>query len=98
MTDSSTIDLTENNKCKPSGSQTRDGNLQAIANKNNNKKLKDKKTTPHKNPLKSSKPTNAPRKNTLIVSDFILKHVEGWYEDAVKRMRSNVSARWNLAV
>ena len=40
MTHNSTFDLTENNKCKPSGSQTQDDNLQAITN-NNNKKLKD---------------------------------------------------------
>ena len=36
MTHNSTIDLTDNNKCKPSGSQTRDDNLQVIANNNNN--------------------------------------------------------------
>ena len=30
MTHNSTIDWTENNKCTPSGSQTRDDNLQAI--------------------------------------------------------------------
>ena len=36
MTHNFTIDLTENNKCKPKGSQTRNDNLQAIANNNNN--------------------------------------------------------------
>ena len=39
-----TTDLTGNYKCKPSGSQTRDDNLQTIANNNNNSKLKDNKT------------------------------------------------------
>ena len=63
MTHNSTIDLTENNKCKPSGSQTWDINLQAITNNsNNNKKLADNKTTLHKNPSKSSKSINVPRK------------------------------------
>ena len=33
------IDLTENNKSKPSGSQTRDDSLQAIANNSSNNKL-----------------------------------------------------------
>ena len=57
-----TIDLTENNKCKPLGSQTRDHNFKAIVNNNNNKKLKYNKTTPHKDPLKNSKSINVPRK------------------------------------
>ena len=35
-----TIDLTENNKSKLSGSLTRDNNLQVIANSNNKKKIK----------------------------------------------------------
>ena len=91
MTRNSTIDLTENNKCKPSGSQTRDDNLQAIANNNNNTKLKDNKATLHKDPLKSSKSINVPRKNTLIVGDSILRHVEDWRLN--KRMKSNVSVR-----
>ena len=90
MTHNLTIDLTENEKCKPSGLQTRDDNLQAITN-NNNKKLKDNKTTLHKDPSKSSKSINVPRKNTLIVVDFILKHVEGWRLN--KRMKSNVLVR-----
>ena len=72
-----TIDLTENNKSKPSGSQTRDHNLQAIANNNNIKKLKDNKTTPHKDPSEKSQSMNVPRKNTLIVGDSMLKHAEG---------------------
>ena len=38
MAHNSTIHLTENNKYKPTGSQTRDDNLQAIANNNNNNK------------------------------------------------------------
>ena len=90
MTHNSTIDLTENNKCKPSGSQTRDDNLQAITN-NNNKRLKDNKTTLYKNPSKSSKSINVPRKNTLIVGDSILKHVEDWRLN--KMMKSNVLVR-----
>ena len=65
--------------------------MQAIANKNDNKKLKDNKTTPHKDPSKNSKFTNVPRKNTLIVGDSILKHVEGWRLN--QRMKSNVSIR-----
>ena len=92
MAHNSTIDLTENNKCKPTGSQTRDDNFQAIVNNsNNNNKLKDNKTTPHKDPSKNSKSINVPRKNTLIVGDSILKHVEGWCLN--KRMKSNVSVR-----
>ena len=90
MTHNSTIDWTEN-KCKPTDSQTLDDNLQAIANKNDNKKLKDNKTTPHKEPSKNSKSTNVPRKNTLIVSGSILKHIEGWRLN--QRMKSNVSIR-----
>ena len=91
MAHNSTIDLTENNKCKPTGSQTRDDNFQAIVNNNNNKKLKDTKTTPHKDPSKNSKSINVPRKNTLVVGDSILKHVEGWRLN--KRMKSNFSVR-----
>ena len=67
-----TIDLTENNKCKPTGSKTRDDNFQAIVNNNNKKNLKDNKTTPHKDPSKNSKSINVPRKNTLIVGDSII--------------------------
>ena len=37
MVHNCTIDLTENNKLKPSGLQTRDDNLQGKANNNNNK-------------------------------------------------------------
>ena len=59
-----------------------------IANNNNNNKLR---TTPHKDPLKISKSINVPRKNTLIVGDSILKHVEGWCLN--KRMKSTVSVR-----
>ena len=63
MAHNSTIDLTENNKSKPSGSQARNNNLQAIANNNNkNKKSKDNKTTPHKDLSKNSKSINVPRK------------------------------------
>ena len=91
MTQNSTIDLTENNKCKPSGSQTRDDNLQAIANNKDNKKLKDNKTTPYEDPSKSSKSINVPRKNALVTGDSISKHVEGWCLN--KRMKSNVLAR-----
>ena len=91
MTHNSTIDSTENNKCKPTGSQTRDDNLQAIANNNKTKKLKDNKTTTHEDPSKNSKSVNVPRKNTLIVDDSILKYVEGWHLN--KRMKSNVSVR-----
>ena len=40
MTHNSTIDLADNNKRKPSGSQTRDDNFQVIANNNNNNKIK----------------------------------------------------------
>ena len=59
-----------------------------IVNNDNNKKLR---TTPHKNPLKNSKPINVPRKNTLIVGDSILKHVEGCCLN--KRMKSTVWVR-----
>ena len=52
MAHNSTIDLTENNECKPTGSQTRDDNYQAIVNNSNNKKLKDNETNPHKDPSK----------------------------------------------
>ena len=90
MTHNLTVDLTENKKCKPLGSQTRGDNLQAITN-NNNKKLKDNKTTLHKDSSKSLKSINVPRKNTLTVGDFILKHAEGWR--LKKRMKSNVSVR-----
>ena len=65
MAHNSTIDLTEDNKSKPSVSQTRDDNLQAIVNNNDNKKLKDNKTSPHKDPSKNSKSTNVPRKSSL---------------------------------
>ena len=88
MTHNSTIDLAENNKCKPTGSQTRDDNFQAIVN-NNNKKLKDTETTLHKDPSKNSKSINVPRKSTLIVGDSILRHVEGWRLN--KSMKANVS-------
>ena len=40
MTNNSPIDLTENNKCKPSGLQNRDDNLEAIANNHIKKKIK----------------------------------------------------------
>ena len=86
----STFDLTEN-KSKRSGLQTRHDSLQAIANNSNNKKLNDNKTTPHKDPSKNSKSMHVPRKNTLIVGDFILKHVEGWHLNKI--MKSNVSVR-----
>ena len=76
MAQNCTIDLTENSKSKPSGSQTRDDNLRAIANNKNSNK--DNKATPQKDPLKNSKSINVPRKNTLIVGDSILKFVEGW--------------------
>ena len=91
MTHNSTIDSAENNKCKLTGSQTRDDNLQAIANNNKTKKLKDNKTTTHEDPSKNSKSVNVPRKNTLIVDDSILKHVEDWHLN--KKMKSNVSVR-----
>ena len=65
MTHNSTIDLTENNKCKLSGSQTRDDNLQAIANNSNNKKLKDNKTILRMAPSKRSKSINVPDKTPL---------------------------------
>ena len=92
MVHNSTIDLTENNKSKPSGAQTWDDNLQAKANNNNsNKKLTDNKTTPHKDPSKKSKFMNGPRRNTLIVGDSILKHVER--RRLNERMKSNVSVR-----
>ena len=88
MTHNSTIDLTENNKSKPSGSQNWDDNLQAVTN-NSNKKSKDNKTTLHNDPSKSSKSINVPRKNnTLIVGESILKRVEGWRLN--KGMKSNV--------
>ena len=87
----STIDLTEN-KSKPSGLQTRDDSLQAIANNSNNKKLDDNKTAPHKDPSKNSKSMYVPRKNTLIVGNSILKHVEGWHLNKI--MKSNVSVRY----
>ena len=86
----STIDLTEN-KSKLSGLQTRDDSLQAIANNSNNKKLNDSKTTPHKDPSNNSKSMHVPRKNTFIVGDSILKHVEGWHLNKI--MKSNVSVR-----
>ena len=60
-----TIDLTEYNTSKPSGSQTWVDNLQATANNNNNKKLKNNKTTPHKYPSKNSKSVNVRRKMPL---------------------------------
>ena len=91
MAHNSTINITENDKSKPSGSQTRGDNLEAIANNNNNKRLKDNKTTPYKDLSKNSKSINVPRKNTLIVGYSILKHVEGWYLN--KRMKSIVSVR-----
>ena len=84
VTNNSTIDLTENNKCKPSGLQNRNDNLQAVANNHINKKLKDDKTTFLKDPLKSSKSINVHRKNTLIVADSILKHGEGWRSNKSK--------------
>ena len=65
MTRNSTIDWTENNTCKPLGSQTGDENLQAIANNNSKKNLKYNKTTLHKVSSKSSKPINVPRKTPL---------------------------------
>ena len=68
----------ENNKSKPSGSQTRYNNLQTKANNSNKEKKKDNKTTPHNDPSKNSKYINVPRKNTHIVGDSILKDVEGW--------------------
>ena len=89
MTHNSTIDLTENNKCKASGSQTWDDNLQAIA-KSNKKKFKDNKTARHKDPSKRLKSINAPIKNTLIVGDSILK-LDGWRLN--KRLKSAVSVR-----
>ena len=76
MTHNLTIGLTENSKSKSSSSKTRDDNLQVLTN-SNNKKLKDNKTTLHKDPSKSSKSINVPRKNTLIVGDSILIDVEG---------------------
>ena len=66
MTHNSNIDLTENKKCKPSGSQTRHDNLQAIANNINNK-LKDHKAALHKDPSKSLKSINVPSKNNYLV-------------------------------
>ena len=87
----STIDLTDYNKSKPSGSQTRNDNLSAIGNNNNYKILKDNKITPYKYPWKNLKSINALRKNTLIVGDSILKHVEGWCLN--KSMKSTVSVR-----
>ena len=93
MTHNCNIDLTDNNKYKPSGSQTRDNSLQAIANNKKKKKKKKKKlkATPYNDPSNNSKPTNVSRKKTFIVGDSILKHVEGWRLN--KRMKSTVSVR-----
>ena len=90
-----TINLTENNKSKPSGSQTRDDNSKAIANNNCNKKLKDNKTTLHKDYSKNSNSINVSRKKTLIVGDSILKHIEDWRFN--KRIKSTFSVRSNAA-
>ena len=60
MAHNSTIDLIGNNKCKSTGSQTRNDNFQAIVNNSNNKKLKDNETTPDKVPLKNWKSINVP--------------------------------------
>ena len=86
-----TIDLTENSKCKPIGLQTRDDNLQAVANNNKKKTPLHIRTTPHKDPSKNSKSINVPRKNTFIEGDSILKHFEGCR--LKKRMKPNVSVR-----
>ena len=91
MAHNSTTDLTENNKCKPRGSQTRGDNFQAIVNNSKNNKLKDIKITPHKDPSRNAKSINVPRKNTPIVGESILKHTEGWCLN--RRMKSNVSVR-----
>ena len=72
-----TIDLTGNNKSKPSGSQTPDDNLLTIASNNNKKQIKRRQDHSTQLPLKNSKSINVARKNTLIVGDSILEHFEG---------------------
>ena len=65
MTHNCTIDLTGNNKSKPSGSQIQHENSQATANNNNNQTLKGSETTPHKDSSKNSKFINGPSKKLL---------------------------------
>ena len=61
--------------------------------RNNNKKLKGNKTTPHKDLSKNPKSTNVSRKKkTIVAVDYILKNVGRWRLD--KRMESNVSVRF----
>ena len=91
MAHNCTINSTENIKSKPAGSQNWDDNLKAIPINKNNKKLKDKITTPHKHHWKNAKSINVSRKKNPIVGDSVLKHVEGWRLN--KRMKSNVSVR-----
>ena len=66
--------------------------MRAIPNNNNNEKLKDNKTNPHKVPSKNSKSINIPRKENPIVGDSILKHVEG--SRLSKRMKSTIPIRF----
>ena len=60
-----TIDLIENDKFKPSSSQTRDDNLQAIANNGNIKKIKENKITSHKDTSKNLKSIINPQETPL---------------------------------
>ena len=60
-----TIDLIENDKSKPSSSQTRDDNLQAIANNSNIKKIKENKITSHQGTSKNLKSIINPKKTPL---------------------------------
>ena len=89
MAHNCTINSTENIKSKPAGSQNWDDNLKAIPINKNNKKLKDKITTPHKHHWKNAKSINVSRKKNPIVGDSVLKHVEGWRLN--KRMKFNAS-------
>ena len=62
MAYNSTIDLIENDESKSSSPQIPDDNLQAIENNNNIRKIKENKTTSHKNTSKNLKSIINPRK------------------------------------
>ena len=62
MAYNSTIDLIESDESKSSSPQISDDNLQAIENNNNIRKIKENKTTSHKNTSKNLKSIINPRK------------------------------------
>ena len=62
MAYNSTIDLIESDESKSSSPQIPDDNLQAIENNNNIRKIKENKTTSHKNTSKNLKSIINPRK------------------------------------